>query len=92
MTEEEKMLAGKLYDPSDPKLETRRLLAHRLSMEYNNTPETDAEKRKAILAQLLPDCGEDTLADFCNLTPAAIPASANAATPTSIWSFWTCVR
>lgn len=60
MTEEEKMLAGKLYDPSDPKLETRRLLAHRLSMEYNNTPETDAEKRKAILAQLLPDCGEDT--------------------------------
>ena len=43
MTEEEKMLAGKLYDPSDPKLETRRLLAHRLSMEYNNTPETDAE-------------------------------------------------
>ena len=60
MTEEEKMLAGKLYDPSDPKLETRRLLAHRLSMEYNNTLETDAEKRKAILAQLLPDCGEDT--------------------------------
>ena len=60
MTEEEKMLAGKLYDPSDPKLDTRRLLAHRLSMEYNNTLETDAEKRKAILAQLLPDCGEDT--------------------------------
>ena len=60
MTEEEKMLAGKLYDPSDPKLDARRLLAHRLSMEYNNTLETDAEKRKAILAQLLPDCGEDT--------------------------------
>ena len=37
MTEEEKMLAGKLYDPSDPKLDARRLLAHRLSMEYNNT-------------------------------------------------------
>ena len=30
MTEEEKMLAGKLYDPSDPKLDARRLLAHRL--------------------------------------------------------------
>lgn len=60
MTEEEKMLAGKLYDPSDPKLDARRLLAHRLSMEYNNTLETDAEKRKAILAQLLPNCGEDT--------------------------------
>ena len=28
----------------------------------------------------------------CNLTTAAIPASANAATPTSTWSFWTCVR
>ena len=74
MTEEEKMLAGKLYDPSDPKLDTRRLLAHRLSMEYNNTLETDAEKRR------------------CNLTTAAIPVSANAATPTSTWSFWTCVR
>ena len=60
MTEEQKMLAGKLYDPSDSKLEKRRQLAHRLSKEYNDTLETDAEKRKAIMAELLPDCGEGT--------------------------------
>ena len=45
MTEEQKMLAGKLYDPSDSRLEKRRQLA---------------EKRKAIMAELLPDCGEGT--------------------------------
>ncbi|MFR3812582.1 MAG: maltose acetyltransferase domain-containing protein [Ruminococcus callidus] len=28
--------------------------------EYNDTLETDAEKRKAIMAELLPDCGEGT--------------------------------
>ena len=60
MTEEQKMLAGKLYDPSDSRLEKRRQLAHRLSKEYNDTLETDAEKRKAIMAELLPDCGEGT--------------------------------
>ena len=60
MTEEQKMLAGKLYDPSDSRLEKRWQLAHRLSKEYNDTLETDAEKRKAIMAELLPDCGEGT--------------------------------
>ena len=44
MTEEQKMLAGKLYDPSDSRLEKRRQLAHRLSKEYNDTLETDADR------------------------------------------------
>jgi hypothetical protein len=90
MTEEEKMLAGKLYDPSDPKLETRRLLAHRLSMEYNNTLPKNA---KPFWHSCCPIAERTHFCKVrCNLTMAAIPASANAATQTSTWSFWTCVR
>ena len=58
MTEQEYMLAGKLYDPSDPLLAKQRETAHRLSWEYNLLPETEEEKRQAILAQLLGACGE----------------------------------
>ncbi|MDE6724442.1 MAG: sugar O-acetyltransferase [Ruminiclostridium sp.] len=54
-TEKEKMLRGELYDPTDKELADRRILAHKLSYEYNNTPETDWEKREEILKQLLPD-------------------------------------
>ena len=57
MTEQEYMLAGKLYDPSDPLLAKQRETAHRLSWEYNLLPETEEEKRQAILAQLLGACG-----------------------------------
>ena len=35
MTETEKMLAGKIYDASDSYLADRRILAHRLSKQYN---------------------------------------------------------
>ena len=52
MTEQEYMLAGKLYDPSDPLLAKQRETAHRLSWEYNLLPETEEKKRQAILAQL----------------------------------------
>ncbi len=49
MTEKEKMLAGKLYDPSDPELLALRAKAHRLSRDYNNVLEGEADKRHAIL-------------------------------------------
>ena len=49
MTEKEKMLAGKLYDPSDPELLALRAKAHRLSHDYNNVLEGEADKRHAIL-------------------------------------------
>lgn len=58
MTETEKMLAGKLYDPTDPALAKQRMLAHRLSKEYNDTLEDEEEKRAAILGQLLPTLGK----------------------------------
>ncbi len=58
LTEKEKMLRGELYDPTDKELADRRILAHRLSMDYNTTYETDEEKRKKILDELMPNRGE----------------------------------
>ena len=57
-TEKEKMLRGELYDPTDKELSDRRILAHRLSFEYNSTPETNIKKREEILKQLMPDHGK----------------------------------
>jgi len=51
MTEKEKMLAGKIYDPSDAELLALREKAHRLSAEYNRLSETD--KRRAEILKAL---------------------------------------
>ncbi len=51
MTEKEKMLAGKIYDPTDAELVFLRQRAHRLCLEYNSLPETD-ERRPEILREL----------------------------------------
>ena len=59
MTEKENMLAGLLYDPSDPELAALRQKAHVLSKRYNDTEETQEVERRAILRDLLPDCGEN---------------------------------
>ena len=58
MTEKEKMLAGQLYDPSAEDLPALRGKAHDLSRQYNQLPESCEEERKAILRELIPDCGE----------------------------------
>lgn len=55
MTEKEKMIRGKLYDPSDKELEALRLQAHRLSKDYNDTYEDEEEKREEILSKLIPN-------------------------------------
>lgn len=55
MTEKEKMISGKLYDPSDKELEALRLQAHRLSKDYNDTYEDEEEKREKILSKLIPN-------------------------------------
>lgn len=55
MTEKEKMLSGKIYDPSDKELEKIRIQAHRLSKMYNDTFDDEEEKRKEILNKLLPN-------------------------------------
>lgn len=51
MTEKEKMLAGKIYDPSEPELVSLRQKAHRLCLEYNQLPETD-KKRDELMREL----------------------------------------
>ena len=51
MTEKEKMISGKIYDPSDKELTQLRQNAHRLCIEYNVLPETD-EKRGEVLKSL----------------------------------------
>lgn len=60
MNEQKKMLSGKIYDPSDKELEKKRMKAHRLSKDYNNTYEDEWEKRKEIIEQLIPNIGENT--------------------------------
>lgn len=51
MTEKEKMISGKIYDPSDKELIALRTKAHRLSKEYNELLETD-QKREDIIKKL----------------------------------------
>lgn len=59
MTEREKMLVGKLYDPFTEGMPEDRTNAHRLCKLYNDTFETDVDKRKKILDELLPNRGEN---------------------------------
>lgn len=54
MTEKEKMLLGKLYDPFTPELIKLRKNGHRLSMRYNSLDEDDPE-RSEILREMFPD-------------------------------------
>ncbi len=61
MTEREKMLAGLLYDPSDPELAALRQTAHRLSKLYNDTFETQVDRRGELLGQLVPGLGAGTV-------------------------------
>ena len=58
MTEQEKMLSGKIYDPSDEILSTLRVKAHKLSQQYNNIFEDQIAVRKQILDELLPNRGK----------------------------------
>ena len=52
MTDKEKILAGQLYDPSDPELLNLRSKAHKLCLEYNNTSEENVTRRAEILKEL----------------------------------------
>ncbi|MCR4717483.1 MAG: sugar O-acetyltransferase [Lachnospiraceae bacterium] len=56
--EKEVMLKGELYDPNVKELIDLRTKAHRLSFEYNQTLDSDDEKRKEIINELIPNLGE----------------------------------
>lgn len=58
MTEKEKMLLGKIYDPTDKELAALRGSAHRLNLQYNSSLEDEFQKRKEILDLLLPQRGK----------------------------------
>ncbi len=60
MTEQEKMLMGRIYDPSDAVLSEKRIKAHRLCKDYNNTYESEEDRRAEIIAELIPECGVGT--------------------------------
>lgn len=58
-TEKEKMLAGEIYNPADPELVRDREEARRKVRVYNQTLETEGEKRTNILKDLLGSTGEN---------------------------------
>lgn len=64
MTEKEKMLAGVLYDASDPELVTERLRARQLVRAFNDTNPAHLEARDGLLHELLGGRGEQ-----CNIEP-----------------------
>ncbi len=58
--EKEKMLAGKIYDPTDSELVNRWYKAKELQKEFAETDARDIEKINAILNQLLGSIGNRT--------------------------------
>lgn len=58
MKEEDKIQAGILFCPADPRLKAIKLKTHKLNVDYNNTYEDETEKRAEILAQMLGELGE----------------------------------
>ena len=57
-TEKEKMLAGELYDASDPTLVEERTRAQRLTRQFNETTETEGERRRELLRELFGSVGD----------------------------------
>ena len=58
-TEKEKMLAGEMYDPADPVLLKEREEARQKVRMYNQTLETEGEKRTKLLKELLGSTGNN---------------------------------
>lgn len=52
-SEREKMLAGELYDASDPQLAAARLRARQLTRRYNQSREDEGDLRASLLRELL---------------------------------------
>jgi len=59
-SEREKMLAGEMYVPADPEFVERRLKARRLVNVYNQTAETEFERRTEILQELFGSVGKNS--------------------------------
>jgi len=57
--EKEKMLSGDLYDPLDKQLSEERLKARLLLKKLNDLREDEAEERRSVLKELLPNAGDN---------------------------------
>lgn len=60
MTEEERLFSGKLFASGVPELIEKKNKSHRLSQEYNNLFEDQAQERQQVLKELLAEIGEGT--------------------------------
>ncbi|WP_413300696.1 sugar O-acetyltransferase [Bacillus sp. 1P10SD] len=58
-TEREKMLNGEMYNPADHELVKGREIARRLTRLFNQTLETEVEKRAKILKELIGTTGDN---------------------------------
>lgn len=58
MTEWQKMLAGELYNPTDPELVERRFVAREKMFAFNATGPRELERRAAMLKSLFGGTGE----------------------------------
>ena len=59
MREEEKIMAGVLFDPLVPELKRLKLRTHNLNVDYNQTHEDETEKRQEIIRQIVGKIGEN---------------------------------
>ena len=57
-TQKEKMLAGDLYDPSDPELVNDRIIARTFLRQFNHSKEDQLEFRQQVLKRLIVSQGE----------------------------------
>jgi maltose O-acetyltransferase len=58
-TEKEKMLAGELYNASDPVLEEERRIARLLCKKYSDSTQDESDLRKIILVDLIGQSGDN---------------------------------
>jgi len=62
-SEYEQILAGRMYDASDPELVHRRARARGLTRRFNLSREDEEEMRASLLAELLGEVGADVLVE-----------------------------
>lgn len=87
MTELNKMLAGKIYDPNDDELATMRTYAHKMCNRYNKTDEDDPA-RNEILKCCLTIPTAFIYRDPFTSTTESLQLSAKTVTPTLTLPSW----
>ena len=58
MTEYEKMLGGKIYDPLDPEIQKEQFPFQDKLWEFNQLKPSDLEKKESYMKEVFAECGE----------------------------------